>query len=321
MAGKAPGRSYREGLSLVEVIELFPDDEAARAWFEARLWPDGPYCPRCGSLDVQSGVTHPSMTHRCRDCPERPMFSLRTGTVMRGSKLGYRVWAVAIYLFMTSLKGVSSMKLHRDLGITQKNAWHLAHRIREAWDEDGDAAFGGPVEVDETFVGGKFKNKSRKARKKLRLAGVKGRGSVGKAVVIGAKDRDTKRVRARVVGNTDTKTLQEFVRESVGTGATVYTDEASGYKGMPFKHESVRHSAGEFVCGMAHTNGIESFWSLLKRGYQGTYHHLSKKHLARYVVEFAGRHNSRDADTLDMMGAVARGMVGKRLRFVDLVER
>ncbi len=141
----------------------------------------------------------------------------------------------------------------------------------------------------------------------------------GKAIVVGAKDRDTNRVSAAVVGNTDAKTLQGFVGERAVKGATVYTDDHGGYQGMPFKHETVKHSVSEYVNGMAHTNGIESFWALLKRGYHGTFHHFSEKHLDRYVTEFSGRHNIRDADTIDMMRSVVSKMAGKRLRYRDLV--
>ena len=135
---KGPGKSYREGLSLDRLFRMFPTDEAAEAWLTAERWPDGPYCPHCGSRNIQCGIAHPTMTHRCRDCPKRRMFSLKTGTVMQGSPLGYRTWLAAIYLVATNLKGVSSMKLHRDLGIGQKSAWYLTHRIREAWKEVGD---------------------------------------------------------------------------------------------------------------------------------------------------------------------------------------
>ena len=314
MAHKAPGKSDREGISLVKLMKMFPDDEVAQAWFEARLWPDGPHCPRCGSFNVQCGIKHRSMTHRCRDCDGRPMFSLKTGTLMEGSKLGYQTWAVAIYLVSTNLKGVSSMKLHRDLEITQKSAWHLAHRLRKAF-ENSEALFTGPVEADETYIGGKRKNMPKSKR-----AALTGRGAVGKTVVVGTKDRETNRVAARVVENTDGPTLKDFIGEHAAPGATVYTDEASAYQGMPFDHEAVNHSAGEYVRGMAHTNGIESFWSMLKRGYQGTFHHFSEKHLDRYVREFAGRHNIREKDTANQMGIVAVDMVGKRLRYQDLIQ-
>ncbi len=136
---------------------------------------------------------------------------------------------------------------------------------------------------------------------------------------LGAKDRKTNRVSAAVVNNTDAKTLQGFVGDHAAKGATVYTDDHKGYQGMPFEHETVKHSVSEYVNGMAHTNGIESFWALLKRGYHGTFHHVSEKHLGRYVREFAGRHNIRDLDTVAQMAVLARGMVGKRLRYADLV--
>ena len=288
MAGKAPGRHHRKGISLVKVTAMIPDDAAAEKWIAEQRWPDGPFCPHCGSVNVQEGVKHPTMTHRCRDCPNRPFFSLKTGTVMEGTKLGYRVWAIAVYLLATNLKSVSSMKLHRDLEICQKSAWYLAHRLRESWKVDGGDMFAGPVEIDETHLGGKRKNMPKAKRKLL-----KGRGAVGKTVVAGAKDRATNQVVARSVPAANSETLQGFVREHVAPEAKVYTDDHGAYKGMPFEHEAVNHSVGEYVRGMASTNGIESFWSMLKRGYQGTFHHFSEKHTDRYVTEFAGRHNDR----------------------------
>ena len=227
-----------------------------------------------------------------------------------------RKWAVAIYLELTSLKGVSSMKLHRDLGISQKAAWFMLHRIREAWAAPDTGAFAGPVEVDETYMGGKRKNMSHAKRREL--AGI-GRGPVGKTAVVGAKDRATKNVRAKVVENTDKPTLQGFVTDNTAPGATVYSDEARAYEGLPFLHEAVKHSVGEYVRGVAHTNGMESFWSMLKRAYVGTYDKLSPKHLNRYVQQFAGKHNIRDLDTLAQMTTVAAALVGRRLLYRDLV--
>ena len=150
MCKKAPGNSFREGISLIEIMRMFPDDAAAEKWFVKTRWPDGVHCSRCGSANIQERKTRKPQPYRCRDC--RKDFSVKTGTLMHDSRLELQVWAVAIYLLVTNLKGVSSRKLHRDLSITQKTAWHLAHRIRETW-KDNQGDFLEPVEVDETFVG------------------------------------------------------------------------------------------------------------------------------------------------------------------------
>ena len=292
---------------------MFPDEATATAWFESLVWPTGRHCPRCGCTETHEAADTSGLPYYCSGC--KRAFSVRIGTALERSKVPLRKWVFAIYLEMTSLKGVSSMKLHRDLKVTQKTAWFMLHRIREAWATEQTALFAGPVEIDETYIGGKRRNMSRAKRKDLT-----GRGAVGKAAVVGAKDRSTNRVTARTVRGTDTATLQGFVRETAKPGASVFTDDAAAYRGMGgFKHEAVNHSAGEYVRRMAHTNGIESFWAMLKRGYQGTFHHFSEKHLDRYVAEFAGRHNVRDADTIDQMASVVAGLVGKRLMYRDLI--
>ena len=160
---KAPGKNHRQGLTIIELLQLFPDDETACRWMEAERWPEGPECPRCGTRDIQHGVPHPTMPYRCHKCKGSPFFSMKTGTAMQSSKLGYQIWAIAIYLVATGLKGTSSMKLHRDLGITQKSAWHLAHRIRRSFEAD-HGPFYGPVEMDETNIGGKERNKHHSKR-------------------------------------------------------------------------------------------------------------------------------------------------------------
>ena len=202
---------------------------------------------------------------------------MRTGTPIARSNVPLRKWAIAIYLCLTSLKSVSSMKLHRDIGVTQATAWFMLHRIREAWGEDnGEDTFDGPVEVDETFIGGKRRNMSISKRKELADAG---RGAVGKTAVIGMKDRDTNQVRAEVISHVDAETLHEFVEDNTEDDAKVFTDDARAYMGIDRDHEAVCHSVGEYVDGMAHTNGIESFWSMLKRAHKGTFHKLSLRNI------------------------------------------
>ena len=315
MAQKAPGRSFRSGLSLIDIVDMFPDEASAAKWFESIMWPTGRCCGHCGSTETRPVPNANPMPYWCKDC--RSYFSVRTGTALQRSKVPLRKWAIAIYLELTSLKSVSSMKLHRDIKVRQATAWFMLHRIREAWNT-GPGGFSGPVEADETYFGGKRKNMSNAKRRELTEQGA-GRGAVGKTAVVGVKDRETKQVRAKVVKNTDKPTLQGFVVEHTAPGATVYTDEASAYEGLPFNHESVKHSVAEYVRDQAHTNGIESFWAMLKRAHTGTFHKMSPKHLNRYVNEFAGKHNIRDSDTIDQMRHVVAGLVGKRLMYRDLI--
>ena len=256
MAKRVPGKSHRKGITVVDLLQMFPDDSAAEAWFEAQRWPNGErFCPDCGSVNYAIISSKKPMPYRCRDC--REYFSVRKGTVMQSGKLGFQKWIVALYMMTTGIKGTSSMKLHRDLGIRQATAWHLMQRIREGFNAGATLPMPGPVEVDETYIGGKV----------------------------------------AVVGATGQQTLQGFVFSNAEPGATIYTDDHGAYQGLP-NHASVKHSTGEYKRGSAHTNGVESFWSLLKRGYHGTYHKMSAKHLDRYVNEFVGRHNVRELDTM-----------------------
>jgi len=312
MARNAPCKLYRKGIGLVELFRRFPDDDTAREWIESIVWPDGPYCPRCGSFNVQSGISHRTVTHRCRECRGKSRFSVKMGTGMQSSKLGHRMWPVAACMVTTNLKGVSDMKLHRDLDVMQKSTWHPAHRLGRTH-EAGASVFHAPVEADETCMGGK--ECSKHARDRLRV----GRGPVGKMAVADVKDRAPNEIRAHVVAKTDAETLQGFVKGRAAEDATVYADEARAYVGIKRTHESVNHSAGEYVRGGAHTQGMESYRSMLERGHKGVHHRFSPKHLARYVDEFVGRHNVREQDTIVWMAALTRGMVGKRLRYRDLI--
>ena len=311
MTKKAPGKSHREGISLIELTEMFPDEVSAVKWFEAIRWPDGRHCGHCGSIETSEVPNAKPMPYWCKGC--RSYFSVRTGTTIEKSRLPLRKWAFATYLYVTNLKGVSSMKLHRDLKITQKTAWFMLHRLREAWGESGLEAMIGPVEADETYVGGKLGNMTEKRRKEAR-----NKPDLGKSIVAGVKDRASGAVSAQTVEYADKPTLQAFVRAHAAEGAAVYTDEARSYQGLP-NHEAVNHGAGEHVRGDVSTQGIDAFWSMLKRGYHGTYHHWAPKHGDRYLAEFAGRHNVREADTIDQMSTLVADMVGKRLSYQMLI--
>ena len=274
MPQKAPGKAHRTGISIIELQDMFPDEDqdmfpdedSAVRWFEAIRWPEERHCGHCGSVETSEVPNAKPMPYWCKSC--RSYFSVRTGTSIEKSRLPLRKCAFAVYFYVTNLKGVSSMKLHREFKVTQKTAWYMLHRLRDAWDESGLEQFVGPVEADETYVGGKISNLPKSKRKKF---GGK-RGAVGKATVAGVKDRATNRISARSVERPSGPVLTRFVRDRTKPGAKVFTDDANAYKRLrdSYDHEIVNHSTGEYVRGNAHTQGIESFWAMLKRGHRAS---------------------------------------------------
>ncbi|MCY3766770.1 MAG: IS1595 family transposase [Gemmatimonadetes bacterium] len=240
-------------------------------------------------------------------------FSVRTGTLLHRSHLPLRKWVFAIYLICRP-KGIASTQLARDLGITQKTAWYVGHRIRQAC-LDFERMFMGSVEVDETFVGGKKKNKHRVKRQRFK------RGTGDKIPVIGVYERGTKKVKTKVLGDLRGDTLRKPIYDWVYKGTSVHSDEKKEYKAISsdYYHSFVRHSLWQYVKGKTHTNGLENFWSLFKRGYMGTYHVMSPKHLWRYVREFTARHNARPLGVYGFMVKIAQGLRGQRLQYQELI--
>ena len=302
-------------ISIPQLFRLFPTEQACIDWLEAARWNGKPVCPHCGGHE---NITQPASkpnTYWHKDC--RKHFTVKTGTVMHSSKTDTRNWMLAIYYYMTGRKGISAMQLSKELGVQYRTAWHMGHRIREACKEGGDFMLNQVVEMDATYIGGKESNKHES--KKLKA----GRGTVGKQAVMGMRERQGK-VKALPVASESQKTVKQVVKAHVKPGSTVYTDDHGSYNVigfMPFSHEAVKHSAKEYVNGMAHTNGIESVWALLKRSINGTWHHVSIKHLQRYINEATFRLNEGncEVDTIDRIRAVVAGMGGKRAPYRELI--
>lgn len=298
-------------VSLAELFERFPDDAAAEKFFEKKIWENGRYCPDCGSVDTAAVESRKPMPYRCRDCGG--YFSVKKASVMRASRLGCRTWLLAIYAMTTGIKGTSTRSLAKLLGIRHATAWYLMHRIREAFGGDGSGLFGGPCEIDETFIGGKLRNMHVHKRPKGAA------GGVGKAIVAGILDRPTNQVRAEVVHRADAMTLHTFIGRHTAPSTVVYSDDNRAYLGLARPHGAVNHSRGQYVQGDCSTNAIESFWAILKRAIMGVFHQLSKKHLQRYVDEFVWRHNHRALSAFQRMELAAASMAGRALPYAELV--
>ncbi len=306
---KAKGTA--ETISITKLLRMFPDQETCIAWLERVHWNGKPVCAHCGGSDKISRPKSKPNAYWCGHC--RKQFTVTTGTIMHATKTPLQNWIIAIYSVMTARKGVSAMQLSKELGVQYRTAWYMLHRIREAC-AAGEFKLAGVVEMDETYIGGKEHNK--REHKKLRA----GRGPVGKAAVIGARERGGNTV-ARPVKNADKKTAERFSSETVSAGASIYTDESRIYSGMTFDHETINHSTKEWVRGTVHTNGIEGVWVLLKRSVTGTWHHVSCKHLHRYVNETTMRLNAGNCrnDTIDRMDTLMRRIGGRRIRYRDLI--
>jgi transposase-like protein len=300
-------------ISTFELFEKFPDQETARVYIEGRLWPQGPRCPVCGICERVTA--RKEGFYRCNQCKED--FTVRTGTIFERSHVPLHKWVYAMYLLVTARKGISSLQLSKEIGITQKSAWFVLHRLREACGPDLQK-LRGIIEIDETFVGGIEANKHE--HKKLKA----GRGTIGKTAVLGMRERGGQTI-ATPIENTDKDTIQAAIHQHVEVGSILHTDEAGAYTGIGdsgFSHDTVNHGAGEYVRDDVTTNGIESVFAVLKRGLIGVYHHASQKHLGRYVDEFSFRLNEGNVKnhTLARLDSFVDGVAGKRLTYKALIQ-
>ncbi len=316
-----------EPKTLQQAIAYFADPDRCFEFLKARIFPDGPICPKCQSKDVRFIATR--RLWECKKDHSKKQFSIKVGTIFEASPIPLDKWMTAVWMIANCKNGVSSYEIHRAIGVTQKSAWFMLHRIRVALRTGSFGKIGGDgseVEVDETFVGGKLKNmhKEKQGRYRALSGTTQFGGSGGKAIVMGMLDRTARQIRASVVPDVSRLTLQNAVLQNVEHGTNVYTDQAPAYQRLnkTYVHEIVNH-AETYVRGRVHTNGLENFWSLFKRNLAGTYVCVEPFHLERYVDEQVFRYNNRgtkenpltDADRFD---AVLRNLVGKRLTYKEL---
>ena len=306
--------------TLTEVIRYFSDPDVCREYLTKLRWPDGiVVCPTCGSIDV--GFVATRKLWRCKAQHTRREFTIKVGTIMEDSPIALDKWLIAMWLIANAKNGVSSYELARAIGVTQKSAWFMLHRIREAMlDDTSEPMSGGPVEVDESFFGGKARFMHQDKREKV----ITGRGGVGKAAIMGLLDRHGPDghsvVRTEAVPNTRRKSLSPKVREHVAPGLEVFTDALKSYADLSadYIHEFIDH-AETYVRGRVHTNGIENFWSLVKRAIRGTYVSVEPFHLGAYLDEEAFRFNNRKANDASRFERVSSRITGKRLTYKDLI--
>jgi len=303
-------------ISLLQLFNAYPDEESARVYFEGQRWPDGPCCPACGEAVRIWSNPKRSGFYRCN--ADLLVFTVRTGTIFERSKVPLNKWLYAMYLLVTARKGISSVQLHAEIGVTQKTAWFMLQRLREACGND-PSELTGVVEIDECYIGGKEASRHESKRKGL------GRGGVGKTPVIAGRERASGKVKAEVQPAITGRNAVGFTHRHVQVGSTVHTDESAIYNrvgGLLYEHESINHSAGEYVRGGVTTNGIESVFAVLKRGLHGVYHHASPKHLHRYVGEFAFRLSDGTVKrhTMDRLDSLFRAAIGQRLTYAELTQ-